>query len=45
MKLLSAAAMKELDRKAMEEAISRAADAVTLLLDQGVDQAMAKFNG
>ena len=33
------------DRKAMEEAISRAADAVTLLLDQGVDQAMAKFNG
>lgn len=33
------------DRKAMEEAISRAADAVTLLLDQGVDQALAKFNG
>lgn len=33
------------DRKTMEEAISRAADAVTLLLDQGVDQAMAKFNG
>lgn len=33
------------DRKAMEEAIARAADAVTLLLDQGVDQAMAKFNG
>lgn len=33
------------DRKAMEEAISRAADAVTLLLDKGVDQAMAKFNG
>ena len=33
------------DRKAMEEAISRAADAVTLLLDQGVDQAMAKVNG
>lgn len=33
------------DRKAMEEAIARAADAVTLLLDKGVDQAMAKFNG
>lgn len=33
------------DRKAMEEAIARAADAVTLLLDKGVDQSMAKFNG
>lgn len=33
------------DRKAMEEAITRAADAVTLLLDKGVDQAMARFNG
>lgn len=33
------------DKKVMEEAISRAADAVTLLLEQGVDQAMAKFNG
>lgn len=33
------------DRKAMEEAIVRAADAVTCLLEQGVDKAMAKFNG
>ncbi len=33
------------DRKVMEEAIARAADAVTLLLEQGPDQAMAKFNG
>ena len=33
------------DKKVMEEAITRAADAVTLLLDQGADQAMAKFNG
>lgn len=33
------------DKKVMEEAIARAADAVTLLLEQGVDQAMAKFNG
>lgn len=33
------------DRKVMEEAISRAADAVTLFLEQGPDQAMAKFNG
>ena len=33
------------DRKAMEEAIDRAADAVTCLLEQGVDKAMAKFNG
>lgn len=33
------------DRKAMAEAITRAADAVTLLLDKGVDQAMARFNG
>lgn len=32
------------DKKVMEEAITRAADAVTLLLDQGADQAMAKFN-
>lgn len=32
------------DRKAMEEAIDRAADAVTCLLEQGVDKAMAKFN-
>ena len=33
------------DRKVMEEAIARAADAVTLFLEQGPDQAMAKFNG
>ncbi len=33
------------DRKVMEEAIARAADAVTLLLEQGPEQAMAKFNG
>lgn len=33
------------DRKAMEEAIDRAADAVTCLLEQGVDKAMAKYNG
>ena len=33
------------DRKVMEEVISRAADAVTLFLEQGPDQAMAKFNG
>ena len=33
------------DRKVMEEAIARAADAVTLFLDQGADQAMARFNG
>ena len=32
------------DKKVMEEAVSRAADAVTLLLEQGPDQAMAKFN-
>lgn len=32
------------DKKVMEEAISRAADAVTLFLEQGPDQAMAKFN-
>lgn len=33
------------DRKAMEAAVVRAADAVTLLLEQGVDAAMARFNG
>ena len=33
------------DRKQMEEAIARAADCVACLLEQGVDQAMAKFNG
>lgn len=33
------------DRKVMEEAITRAADAVTLYLAQGPDQAMARFNG
>ncbi len=33
------------DRKVMEEAIARAADAVTLYLEKGADQAMAKFNG
>ena len=32
------------DRKAMEETIDRAADAVTCLLEQGVDKAMSKFN-
>ena len=32
------------DKKVMEEAVSRAADAVTLLLEQGPDQAMEKFN-
>lgn len=33
------------DRKVMEAAIHRAADAVTLLLEKGVDAAMAGFNG
>lgn len=33
------------DKKVMENAISRAADAVACLLEKGVDQAMAKFNG
>lgn len=33
------------DRTAMEDAITRAADAVTLLLEKGVDAAMARFNG
>ena len=33
------------DRQAMEAAIARAADAVTCLLSQGVDQAMAQYNG
>ena len=33
------------DRQAMEAAIARAADAVTCLLSQGVDQAMARYNG
>ncbi len=32
------------DRKVMEEAISRAADAVTVLLQHGIDQAMASYN-
>lgn len=32
------------DRKTMEEAISRAADAVAVLLERGVDQAMAGYN-
>lgn len=32
------------DKKIMEEAISRAADCVELLLAKGVDEAMAKFN-
>lgn len=32
------------DRKTMEEAISRAADAVAVLLERGVDQAMADYN-
>ncbi len=33
------------DKKVMEEAIQRAADAVEELLKNGVDQAMSKFNG
>ena len=33
------------DRKVMEDAISRAADAVTCLLEQGTDAAMSHFNG
>ena len=33
------------DRKVMEEAISRAADAVTVLLQHGIDQAMSSYNG
>lgn len=33
------------DKKVMEDAITRAADAVACLLEKGVDQAMAKFNG
>ena len=33
------------DKKVMEEAIKRAADAVEELLKNGVDQAMSKFNG
>ena len=33
------------DKKVMEEAIKRAADAVETLLKAGVDQAMSKFNG
>ena len=32
------------DRKIMEEAIGRAADAVTVLLQHGIDQAMASYN-
>ena len=32
------------DRKVMEEAIGRAADAVTVLLQHGIDQAMANYN-
>lgn len=33
------------DKTAMEQTIHRAADAVTCLLEQGVDKAMASFNG
>lgn len=33
------------DRKVMEVAVSRAADAVTVLLQHGVDQAMNSYNG
>ena len=33
------------DKKVMEEAIKRAADAVETLLKSGVDQAMARYNG
>lgn len=32
------------DRKVIEEAVGRAADAVALLLEQGTDAAMARFN-
>ena len=32
------------DRKTMEEAIDRAADAVTVLLQHGMDQAMSSYN-
>jgi len=32
------------DRKVMEEAIGRAADAVTVLLQHGIEQAMASYN-
>ena len=32
------------DRKTMEEAVSRAADAVTVLLQHGMDQAMSSYN-
>ena len=32
------------DRKVMEETICRAADAVTVLLQHGIDQAMASYN-
>ena len=32
------------DRKVMEETIGRAADAVTVLLQHGIDQAMASYN-
>lgn len=33
------------DKTVMEDAIVRAADAVTCLLEQGVEKAMAKYNG
>ena len=33
------------DKKVMEEAIKRAADAVETLLKSGVDQAMSRYNG
>lgn len=33
------------DRKVMEEAVSRAADAVTVLLQHGIDMAMSSYNG
>ena len=33
------------DREAMETAVKKAADAVTCLIEQGADKAMAQFNG
>ena len=33
------------DREAMEAAVKKAADAVTCLIEQGADKAMAQFNG
>ena len=35
----------EADAKKVKEAVSQAADAVELLLKQGMDAAMARYNG